>query len=292
MKTVTAFAPGHISGFFQPITESNDVNQIGSRGAGVCISHGATVNVQLKNLEKQKIHIQVNGKQGKFPVTTKAIKTLIGKEQVYVEASINLDLPMGQGFGMSAASALSSSLAVAYLLDKPRSEAVHAAHLAEVSYHTGLGDVCTAAIGGFEIRKKPGIPPFGDIQKINEHHDITLGVFPGSISTRKILTNNKTIEKISTIGAYCTDQVTTKPSVQSIMKYSYYFTKESGLAPKPILDVLKDLNEQTLASMCMLGHSVFIIGNNSAIINLLTKQATVIHTTVDTNGARLLKPTQ
>lgn len=288
MKTRSAFAPGHISGFFQPVTESKNSNQIGSRGAGVCISDGATARVTITSSQKQKIHLDVNGKNGSFPVTSNAIKRVLGQESVQVKANITLDLPVGQGFGMSAASSLSSALAVADLIGKSRFEAIQAAHHAEVRYQTGLGDVCSAAVGGFEIRKKPGILPYGDIQKIEEKEDITLGIFPGSISTRKILTNQKKVDRISSIGSYCTDQVIKNPTVQSIMKYSYYFTKQTGLAPSTILSVLEYINYQTFASMCMLGHSIFMLRSSSEIEKYLSKQGIVLHTTVDVEGARLL----
>lgn len=289
MRTAVAFAPGHISGFFQPVTDSNELDRIGSRGAGVCISHGVTANVQATKSKQLSIRVKVNGKQGRFPVTLKAVKTVLGQESFEVNANVTMDLPVGQGFGMSAASALSSSLAMAAILDKPRTLAIQAAHHAEITHHTGLGDVCSAAIGGFEIRKKPGIPPYGDILKIPEKQSIYLGIFPGIISTKSILTNNIRLNHISAIGSYCTDQVIQSPSVESIMNYSYYFTVKSGLAPRKILQVLEQINKQCQASMCMLGHSIFALGNDEEIKALISKQATLKETMVDTIGARILE---
>ena len=289
MRTAVAFVPGHISGFFQPITDSNDLDKIGSRGAGVCISHGVTAKVQATKSKKQHITIKVNEKSGRFPVTLKAVKTVLGQESFEVNVDVTMDLPVGQGFGMSAASALGSSLAMAAILDKPRTLAIQAAHHAEITYHTGLGDVCTAAIGGFEIRKKAGIPPYGDIQKIPGKKSMYLGIFPGTISTKSILTNKIRLNHISAIGSYCTDQVIQFPSVESIMNYSYYFTVKSGLAPRKILQVLEQINKQCQASMCMLGHSIFVLGNDVEIKQLISKKATVKETMVDTIGARILE---
>ena len=189
MRKSVAFAPGHISGFFQPVTDSEDVNRIGSRGAGVCISHGATARVEIFKSSEQKINVRINEKSGKFLVTQTAIRHLIEEENLEVKVNISLNVPGSHGFGMSAAGALSASLALAELLEKPHRKAIEVAHQAEVTHHTGLGDVCSSALGGFEIRKKPGIKPYGDIQKITEQHSILLAVFPGFMSTKSILTN-------------------------------------------------------------------------------------------------------
>lgn len=288
MKEAIAFAPGHISGFFEPIIDESNVNKTGSRGAGVCISHGVTARVKTKESDKQKIIIRANGKLGTFPVTHDAIKTVLEEDVLQVFVELTLDLPVGQGFGMSAASALSSSLALSSILNKTRHVAIQAAHSAEVTHHTGLGDVCASVQGGFEIRKRPGIFPFGKIIKMDEQCLIQLGIFPGSLSTRTILTNHIKVKQISSIGSYCTDQVLQFPSIDSIMKYSYYFTVNSGLAPKDILRVLAKINEKRLASMCMLGHSIFVLGNDDPIKQCLPKRLRVIDTTVDINGARII----
>jgi pantoate kinase len=288
MKKAVAFAPGHISGFFQPVIDSQDNKKTGSRGAGVCISHGATAEVNITEQDNQLIKIRVNGKTGAFPVTLHAITTLVKNKKLRVDVDISLDLPIGQGFGMSAASALSASLATASLLHKPRLTAIQAAHHAEVKNHTGLGDVFPSAIGGFEIRKKPGVPPFGQIHQIKEQHSLLLGLFPGGMSTESILTNKEKVKHITKLGKYCTDQVLQSASVKSIMNYSYYFTQKSGLAPKKISDALKKINEKNLGSMCMLGHSLFIIQKNDTLKKLLATQVKIIKTTVDLNGARLI----
>jgi pantoate kinase len=288
MRKAVAFAPGHISGFFQPLTDSEDLNEIGSRGAGVCIAHGATAQVEIIKSCKQKINVFINETSGKYPVTQTAVRHLLGEENLEVTVNITLSVPGSHGFGMSAAGALSSSLALANLLEKPHRKAIEAAHQAEVIHHTGLGDVCSSAIGGFEIRKKPGIIPYGDIQKISEQHSILLAVFPGKMSTKSILTNDHYLQQISKIGSYCTDKVIQSPSIESIMYYSYYFTVKSGLAPKKILRLLEKIKNEHLASMCMLGHSIFVLDYNETIVQLLSKDAMIIKTTVDNNGARII----
>ncbi|MBS3778240.1 MAG: hypothetical protein KGY50_02980, partial [Candidatus Thermoplasmatota archaeon] len=106
MKKAVAFAPGHISGFFQPVFDPKDSKKTGSRGAGVCIAHGATAKVTITEQKDQQIQISVNKKTGTFPVTLHAITGLLENKTLHVDVEISLDLPISQGFGMSAASAL------------------------------------------------------------------------------------------------------------------------------------------------------------------------------------------
>lgn len=289
MKTAIAFAPAHISGFFQPIVDNTDFRKTGSRGAGVSIKHGATANVHISSSDVQNILIQVNNQDGDYPVTKTAIQHLVGKENLTVEITITLDLPVSQGFGMSAASALSSCLAISSCLGKTRLQAIEAAHYAEVSHHTGLGDVYTSATGGFEIREKPGIPPFGNINKITSKKEIVLILFPGIISTHDLLTDKVQMEKISTIGSYCAENVITNPTVESIMKYSYYFTQKSKLAPKIMSQELEHINKVAPTSMCMLGHALFTLGKVNEIKGMLKSNVQLISSSVDNQGARVLK---
>ena len=288
MNKAVAFAPGHISGFFQPIINKTDVNRTGSRGAGVCISHGATSTVHLKKDDEQRLDIIVNGKPGEYTVTRKAIKIILGKTPFNVIVDVQLELPVGQGFGMSGASALSASLALAKILGKPQKNAIKAAHQAEVINHTGLGDVVASSVGGFEIREKPGIPPFGKIHKITENHPLILAVLPKSISTHDVLTDTKKIDTIARIGKKCTNSVMRNPTVNSIFDYSIYFTKKTNLASEQLRLILQKINETDQASMCMLGHSIFAQGNVHRIKKQIPSAVTIIETDVDNLGARVL----
>ena len=54
----TAFAPGHISGFFEPVY-NQDLSRTGSRGAGINISLGAVSEVFAENSTTQNFEIYV-----------------------------------------------------------------------------------------------------------------------------------------------------------------------------------------------------------------------------------------
>jgi len=154
-----AFAPGHVSAFFEPIYSGSDLDRSGSRGAGIALSLGAISQVTVEPAPQSTIAVQINGKPSDAPVTKMALSYLLGDTPFAITVNTMLDLPVSQGFGMSAAGALSSTIALADLLNLPRENAVKAAHYAEILSHTGLGDVIASDFGGIEIRQQAGLPP-------------------------------------------------------------------------------------------------------------------------------------
>ncbi len=58
-----AFAPGHISGFFEPVLHYEDLMHTGSRGAGFSISLGALSEVMVEESQSNSIQIFINGKR-------------------------------------------------------------------------------------------------------------------------------------------------------------------------------------------------------------------------------------
>ena len=78
MKSI-AFAPGHISGFFEPVY-NQDLSRTGSRGAGINITLGAISEVTAESSVTQNIEIIINNKKSNDPVINLAIKYLIGEK--------------------------------------------------------------------------------------------------------------------------------------------------------------------------------------------------------------------
>ena len=111
-----AFAPGHISGFFEPVYNKQDMARTGSCGAGINVSLGAVSEVNVEESTSQIFEIYVNNRQSDSPVVHLALKGLLGEKKVHVVVRTNLDMPVSQGFGMSAASAVSSSYALARII--------------------------------------------------------------------------------------------------------------------------------------------------------------------------------
>ncbi|MGA1820532.1 MAG: hypothetical protein ACMUHU_05940 [Thermoplasmatota archaeon] len=117
------FCPGHITGFFSIHDQGREILAKGSRGAGVNLSLGAISAVTLKTPDQtggegpMVLKLAVNGVND-FKVDPRlygsVVESLLPDRGAGWEANVrvNLQLPVGQGFGMSGAGALSTAVAV------------------------------------------------------------------------------------------------------------------------------------------------------------------------------------
>jgi pantoate kinase len=216
-----------------------------------------------------------------IPVVSQVIKHILGQKSLQVHVNLTIDLPISQGFGMSAANALSTSLALSSILQIPKENAWMAAHRAEIEMKTGLGDVAAQIKGGIEIREKPGIPPWGQIKNIPGSWNIIICSIDSMIQTSEILQNKNIQEKIITLGKKCTDTLLEKPTFQHFFELSQKFTIKTGLAIKSVIEALDAIKPYGMASMSMLGNSVFAIGNTDELINILSSYGMVQRCHVD-----------
>ena len=135
----------------------------------------------------EEIEVFLNGAKDEAPVTIDAIRYLMDGAGMDVTVRTTLELPVGQGLGMSGAGALSSCLAVCKIMGLPPEDAIHAAHIAAIKNGTGLGAFIAQSVGGLEMRTLPGIPPHGNVDRLNVNSKVILCVMSGERSTAKIL---------------------------------------------------------------------------------------------------------
>ena len=133
----------------------------GSRGVGIRLSLGARAEVVPR--DDGEVIVTLDGEVSDAPVT-RAVASIMAPGTGF-DISIDNDLPVSQGFGMSAAGAIAAGLAIADVAGMSRSEAFAAAHVAEVRCGGGLGDV-SAIVGGRDvpIRTVAGLPPHGAVR--------------------------------------------------------------------------------------------------------------------------------
>jgi pantoate kinase len=282
-----AFAPGHISGFFEPIY-SSDINRTGSRGAGINITFGSVSEVFCEGSTSQAIDTFINNKKSNAPVIRLALKYLIGENPLKVVVKTKYEIPVGQGFGMSAAGALSSTYALAKILNISSNEALRASHFAEVQLKTGLGDVIASSFGGIEIRKSAGLPPWGVIEHIPGKGDLVLCVVGKKLDTKKILEDANKATKIVDYGKFCTKKILEKPSVENLFTLSKAFTENTNLADENVISAINSASKFGLASMCMLGNSIFAMGKTDELCNALSSYGKIFVCSVDEFGARII----
>jgi pantoate kinase len=287
MMTAAALCPGHVTGFFE-ICRSDNLLSTGSRGAGFCLTLGATSEVRVADSARQSIDVSINGRSSDADVTRHALRYLVEKEKLKISVSTSLDLPVSQGFGMSAAGSLSASIALARLLGKSKQKAFEAAHIAEIDRGGGLGDVSALHKGGITVRQKAGLPPVGKVIRIDGEPEIVLCVIGRRMLTKSIVTNPAKAKAINATGARKVEELLRKPSIYRLMELSAQFAQESGLASRRILETMSAASKLGMASMSMLGNSVFAVGDTAGLSRVLSDFGNTYVCRVDTRGPRLL----
>ncbi len=263
-KVFYGFAPGHISAFFAPHIEK-DLLRTGSYGAGVSILHGARAEMSIKQSETTKVCFSVNGKPANLLVSEYALKSILANVHKNYEIHCELKhmLPVSQGFGMSAAGTLASAIALCMFLKKPYRLALEATHCAEVKFRTGLGDVAGMSAGGYEARVKPGIPPYGIVDRIlntEQERRLLICIIGKSIATKKVLSDEKMVEKCRRAGKEALKKLMASVTVRNLIAQGYEFALKTGLISGEVEECVGVLHKNGIqGSMAMLGNSVFAL---------------------------------
>src|SRR5438067_6276540 len=141
------FCPGHVTAFFE-VVENPDPRVRGSRGAGLSLSLGVQTVARARDASRPAIDILVNERHRPAEVTRRVVEKMVGSRSMEIKILSETRLPVSQGFGVSAAAALSTALAMndALGLGVSRQELVALAHETEVEAGTGLGDVVLVCV--------------------------------------------------------------------------------------------------------------------------------------------------
>lgn len=255
----------------------------------MCLSLGAVSDVEVDSSDEPVFEVDLNGFRSDAPVTRRAVELLIGNRPLSVSVVTSLDLPERQGFGMSAAGALSASLALCDVLGLDRYKAFEAAHVAEVQLGGGLGDVSALHRGGIAVRERAGLPPVGRVERIDGRPDLALVVVGTPLNTANVLDDSETVSRINAQGAPKVDELLADPTLHNMMRLSRSFAKETGLASAEVLSVIDLVGPPGIASMSMLGNSVFAVGAGERSTEALSALGEVFHCAVDIEGPRLVR---
>lgn len=293
MNRACAFAPGHVTGFFAVHDAFAEPVQNGSRGGGWCLHKGAYASVLP--LESGDTEIRINGEDHEAPVTRRALDLLAPKHAF--EVDIHIQLPLGQGFGMSAAGTLATCLAVARLLDLEPEEALAATHASEVEQGAGLGDAVGSWFGGAELRIRPGCPPHGWAMQIAipEGTEFLFCVLGGEISTKSIIQDHGWKEKTRRHGDAAVDRVLEAgrgAAWEQLLNEAVAFSAALGLRPDHMVALGQQLPEDVHWGQSMLGTTMWVQGAPGDLDRaeaLLEGHGRIIRSRVEPNGARLVR---
>jgi len=287
----SVFVPSHITGFFEIIDNQNPLKK-GSRGAGVVMDKGIITKIKISDGNRIKIKINHEYNPKNAAITEKIIEIIkrdFNLDDKKILINHEVQVPVGVGFGTSAAFALGTVLGLSNLLNLPLTfnKATQIAHIAEIEMKSGLGDVIGEISGGIPLRTKEGAPEIGIIDKIvlNEKDELfVISKTFGEINTADIIEDPVYKKKINEMGKNLLQELIKYPKPEKFMKLSRKFAENTGLMSNEVKETVEILENETIgASMAMLGNTAFAISKNED-----TCLDDVIVAKIDHRGCRFL----
>ncbi len=281
-KTVIAFCPGHISGYFRRI-EGSSVAATGSIGAGIVISEGVTATITPADSTSVSV-IRLKGSRERvaYSRSSPPLEYVLEKLGITVSVTTECHLPIGAGFGLSAAALLATLTAVnrCCTLEMTPHDIAALAHEAEVIHRTGLGDVAACQGGGRVVRGGPGID--AAITRTFDLPEPLYAVSFGPIPTPSVLGSREQMQRIA--AAFPTDP---PEDAEEFFSISLRFAEESGLLTREAGAMIRQCADNNIpASMTMLGNGVFACGQKAR--DILSAYGDVYMFMVAREGARII----
>lgn len=258
VRTAVAFSPGHISGYFRKVAGETP-ETTGSIGAGLVIAEGVKAEVSAADAPRVVVrHLDADGEVLSESTGSAPLEYVMRELGVTARVETSCRLPIGAGFGLSAAALLSSITAINALFDLGMDRAAIAAlaHRTEVVHKTGLGDVAACQGGGLVCRRTPGTA--GAITRVLVDEEVKALSF-GSLPTPQVLGS---AERLAQVAAACPDTCPT--DLGDFFRLSRSFAEKSGLVMPEVRAALAACDAAGVpASMTMLGLGVFAAGEGA-----------------------------
>ena len=248
----SVFVPGHVTGFFN--IENHEISlKNGSCGAGFLLSEGVRTTIS----EADKLTVDVN--KGDDTVIDEVLNIM----EIDTDFKITQDisLPIGAGFGTSAASALSLTMAINEFLDLGYSMELcgQIAHMAEINLGSGLGDVIAQTGKGLVLRTQPGAPGIGEIESFEHDVFVAYKTF-GEIETADIIKDPRHKQVISQSGIKYLELFRDEPTIENFLTFSNRFAHETKMMSgevENLVDYFNSSSDILGSSMAMLGNTAF-----------------------------------
>jgi len=308
LKTAKAFSPSGISSFFE-ICDSTingspiqDLEKVGARGGGFGIEKGTSTEVTISSAKTNHIRVFINRKEAPEVETTKLVAQMLLEkvaEAYDIIVMHKIDVPIGAGFGSSAAGALTTALALSKTLElnMTYNQLGKLAHVAEVKCKTGLGTVGPLMIGGCVLTLEPGAPGIALLDRIpiSTDHVVVAGVF-GPTLTKEVLSSSEKRRQVNKYGRKTLEDILSEPSLENFLACCLSFAEKTGFLT-PRLRGLVELAEKAGAigaAQNMVGEAIHAVTTTENVENVVHafKQALpkekIIVARADIQGARLI----
>lgn len=282
VRTVVAFSPGHISGYFRKVAGTTP-ETTGSLGAGIVIDEGVQAAVSAAVVPSVAVRcLGAHGEVVAESAGSAPLEYVMDELGVTARVETSCRLPIGAGFGLSAAALLSSitALNALFALGMDRAGIAALAHRTEVVHNTGLGDVAACQGGGLVCRQTPGTT--GAITRIPLDETVWALSF-GPLPTPEVLGS---ADRLAQVAAASPERC--PRDLADFFRLSRSFAEKSGLIQPEVRAALAACDDAGVpASMTMLGLGVFAAGEGAD--EVLARFGDPIALRVAREGFRLLE---
>jgi pantoate kinase len=308
LKRARAFSPAGISSFFEICDRTPDGKliadpaQIGARGGGFSPDKGVSTEVIVAEAEENQVQVFINGECCPEAETSKTVVEMLTSkvsEKCAVTVVHSVEVPVGAGFGSSAAGALGAALALskALGLNLTYNQLGKVAHVAEVKCHTGLGTVGPLLFGGCGLTVEPGAPGLARLDRVpvSPDHRLVVGTFR-PYPTKEMLASEEKREIINRWGRKTLSRIIAAPSLENFMAACKEFALGTCFATSRVKKLI-ELSEKAGAvgaAQNMLGeavHALVTVENVDAVHEAFKKvlpEEKIIIANIDFQGARMM----
>jgi pantoate kinase len=302
-----AFCPAGISSFFEICNVDSkgnlltDPNQIGARGGGFAISHGVKARVAAQKSDVTRIEIRINSKPSPEAHTTRwAVERLLEKTRttLKVQVDIKVNVPIGAGYGSSAAGTAATCLALADAAELPvtYNDLGKITHAAEVVNRTGLGTATALFVGGFVLVTEPGAPGIGSVDRLlfpRDHSIVCAYLEP--LPTREALAQTDIASRVNSFAQRAMQKIREESNLQTFLTESRKFGQATGFETPDVTRLISTMTSAGAigAAQNMIGKAVHGVAENKRalqIFRLVKKRfpaATVFVSQLDERSVRV-----
>lgn len=287
-RVAKAFAPATITNFFSVHHDKSRGGLVrsGATGGGYILSRGVVSKVEVVSESKRSVfETTVNGDARYNARTTRQALRLLMKSagrSAKLRIVQRVDVPIGCGFGASAASALSAVLAASAALGLgfSKEQTARFAHDAEIIQGTGLGTVSAVYDGlgaGFVYEAgAPGIAKFRNVRVSSAIRIVTASLAP--LKLRGVLSSRTKVAMVSRFGDQALRRVMAEPTLDRMAKEGEVFTRKVGIINRDVASLVAAAKRTgaSYASQNMVGeamHAVVPAGRAKAVAEALSRSA-------------------
>lgn len=278
-----------------------DLERVGARGGGFGIREGTKTAISLKEAKSNNIRILINGEYAKANTTRTVAQMLLQKTDKTYDVLIKhkIDVPIGAGFGSSAAGALTTALALSKALNLKLTynQLGRIAHVAEVKCKTGLGTVGPLMLGGCVLTIEPGAPGIAVIDRIpiSSNHAIVAGVY-GATPTKSVLSSPDKRQSVNKWGATTLKNILKEPSLENLLACCLNFAEKAGFMTERLRKLIKlaDKAGAIGSAQNMVGEAIHTLTtwknaeNVAEAFKQVLPEDKILVARIDLQGARLL----